>query len=140
MKINNSDITIKCPQTGIKFHPKRLNQMFYTTADGWSFRNRLNKMTDLEMADSIRANLNNLKIIIGLLPNLAAVNAAKLLDIDGFDWKAANSIVNPFTGNPDDKNKCFYVYGFVIQKRVTRICIYDINTSELILTPDEDFL
>lgn len=133
MKIHNSDITIKCPHSGVKFHPKRLNQLFYTPEDGWTFRNRLKRMKDRKLAERIKSNLNNLKIIVEILPNLEAFNKSKVLDIEGFDWEAAKRVVNPFTLKFNDTHKCYAVFGFLIQRKATRINIYDIRTSEILL-------
>ncbi len=139
MKNHNSDITIQCPHSGVWFNPKRLNHLFHTPKDGSTFRNRLNRMKDHEMAASIRLNLDNLKIIAGLLPNLDDFNRAKKLDIEGFDWDVAKRILNPFSrGLSNTQSTYFYVYGFIIVKRISRIQIYDIKTSELILRPIQD--
>ena len=134
MKDHNSDITVKCPQTGINFHPSRLNQLFLTPYHGWTYRNRLKGIKDPKIAYKMKANLDNLKIILGLLPNLNEVNAAKYIELEGFDWDAANAILNPFNKqSTDDRKKFYYIHGFIVSRRFNLIRIYNIETSEIIL-------
>ncbi len=134
MKDHNSDITIKCPQSGVYFHPKRLNQMFLTPYHGWTYRNRLKRIKEPNIAYKMKANLDNLKIIIGILPNLVAFNAAKYTELKGFDWYAADTLQNPFKRqSPDGNSKYYCVHGFIVNKRISRIRIYDIELSEIIL-------
>lgn len=118
MESHNSNITIQCPQSGIYFQPKRLNQIFHTRYDGWTFRNRCNTIKDPNIANKMKANLENLKIIVGFLPNLAAVNSAKYTELEGFDWDAAESITNPFNDETDGKSKYYIVHGLYVFKPI----------------------